>query len=144
MQAQAGLGDDAVTLSARSFRVAVAAALMLSAGGALAQPPQQRPDLHAILHIRPDQEPAWRAFQAGMTPPAGIVSELRASAERMATMTTPQRLDILGQNLQLAETIFHREADAMRHLYAALTPDQQRIFDQAMTPRSANGAPPQR
>ena len=115
------------------------------AGSAVAQPqPQQRPDLHSILHIRPDQEGAWRAYQAGMVPPAGIVAELRASAGRMANMTTLQRLDVATQNLQLEETIIHHQSDAIRRFYAAMTPDQQRIYDQVTTPHPGTGQPPQR
>ncbi len=139
-------GDHPLTSLVRATCIASAVTLLLTTGGASAQPqpPQQRLDLHAILHIRPDQEAGWRAFQGAQAPPAGVVSELRASAGRMAGMTTPQRLDTVIQNRQLEDSILHHQFDAIRHFYAALTPDQQRIYDQVTTPHPANGSPPQR
>ena len=125
-------------------------ALGLAASAAGAQPPpsqqqqQQQASLHSALHIRPDQEQAWRTFIASTTPPAGILSELRASAGRMASMTTPQRLDLLAQNLQLEVTLQRHSADAIRQFYAVLSPDQQRIYDQVTLPRGMGGPPPRR
>ncbi len=118
-------------------------AVLISGGSASAQPPpqQQGPDLHAILHIRPDQEAAWQAYKQGMTPPAGIIATLRSSAQRAVSMTTPQRLDLQEQNHALESTIFHHQIDAARKFYAALSPEQQRIYDQISTPRVNQGGP---
>ena len=141
------MGDRRLKTFARGVGALIGAGLvMVSANVASAQPPpppSQRPDLHAVLHIRPDQEAAWRAFQVGTTPPSGIISQLRDSAQRMATVPTPQRLEIVEQNLQLQSVIFHHQADAIRKLYAVLTPDQQRIYDQVTLP-NRQGAPQQR
>ncbi len=122
---------------------ASAGALVISASAASAQPPpqQQGPDLHAILHIRPDQEAAWQAYKQGMTPPAGIIATLRGSAQRAVSMTTPQRLDLQEQNHALESTIFHHQIDAARKFYAALSPEQQRTYDQISTPHPNQGGP---
>ncbi len=116
---------------------ASAGALLISASAVSAQaPPQQQqgPDLHAMLHIRADQEAAWRTYQQGVTPPAGIIATLRASAQRAVSMTTPQRLDLQEQNHALEGTIFHHQVEAVRKFYAALSPEQQRTYDQIFAP----------
>ena len=123
---------------------ALVSAGVFSPGVASAQSQsQQGPDLHAILHIRPDQEAAWRAYKASEVPPAGLVSELQSSAQRMVNMNTPQRLDLIMQNEQLELTMRHHRFDAIRRFYAGLSPDQQRIYDQ-VTVRPNGGQPPQR
>ncbi len=124
---------------------AIVAVTATSAGMALAQPssPQRGPDLHALLHIRPEQEAAWQAYQRGVTPPAGIIETLRSSAQRAVSMNTPQRLDIETQDLSLQQTIITHQINATRQFYMQLSPDQQRTFDQVTTPRP-NGPPQNR
>jgi hypothetical protein len=84
--------------------------------------------LHAILNLRPDQEAAFQAFQAAMTPQPG---ERHQPMERggMETMTTPQRLDRMADRMARREAEFRRRADAIKAFYAVLSPDQQRAFD---------------
>jgi protein CpxP len=84
--------------------------------------------LHAILNLRPDQEAAFQAFQAAMTPQPG---EHHDHMDRggMDAMTTPQRLDRMADRMAKHEAEFHRRADAIKTFYAALSPEQQRAFD---------------
>ena len=84
--------------------------------------------LHAILNLRPDQEAAFQAFQAAMTPPAREHHDHmdRGAAE---ALTTPQRLDRMADRMAKRQTEFRLRADAIKSFYAALSPEQQRAFD---------------
>lgn len=84
--------------------------------------------LHAILNLRPDQEAAFQAFQAAMTPPPHEHHDPMDHASADA-MTTPQRLDKIADRMTKRETQFRLRADAIKSFYAALSPDQQRAFD---------------
>jgi hypothetical protein len=84
--------------------------------------------LHAILNLRPDQEAAFQAFQAAMTPQPREHHD-RMDRGGMETMTTPQRLDRMADRMAKREAEFHRRADAIKAFYAALGPEQQRAFD---------------
>jgi hypothetical protein len=126
---------------------ATAGALLIGAGAASAQgqqaQQQQGPDFHSLLHIRPDQEAAFRAYEQGLVPPAGIIATMQASRQKAMTMTTPQRLDLQAQNIQLSQTIFAHQADAIRKFYAVLSPEQKRTYDQVTMPQG-NSRGPQR
>jgi hypothetical protein len=122
---------------------AVGGALMVSA--AMAQPQGgygQQPDLHAMLHIRPDQEAAWKAFQAASQPQPAEMQVLQGT-QNLAVLPTPRRLDHIEAALTTELTVFRRSASATRALYALLSPDQKRTFDQVTAPAN-RGGPPQR
>ncbi|WP_312161284.1 Spy/CpxP family protein refolding chaperone [Phenylobacterium sp.] len=87
--------------------------------------------LRAALQLRPDQEPALKAFlDAGRPaqPPA------RADREAIAKLPTPQRLD--AQRARMTERLarFDQRAAATKRFYAQLNPAQQKAFD-ALAPR---------
>ncbi len=84
--------------------------------------------LHAILNLRPDQEAAFQAFQAAMTPPAREPHDRGGQADA-AEMTTPQRLDRMAERMAKHEAEFQRRAAAIKSFYAVLSPEQQRAFD---------------
>ena len=108
------------------------------ASAALAQ--VQQPDLHSALHIRPDQEAALRAYQAGTSPPRAQISQIQADYAHMRTVGTMERLSIAGQIQAMQSSMFNRYADATRQFYGALSGPQQRIFDQITLP--PQGGPP--
>ncbi|HEY3889363.1 MAG TPA: Spy/CpxP family protein refolding chaperone [Caulobacteraceae bacterium] len=83
--------------------------------------------LQAVLNLRPDQEAAFQAFQAAMTPPPREHHDHMDQAE--AAMTTPQRLDRMADRMARREAEFRRRAEAIKSFYAALSPEQQRAFD---------------
>ena len=83
--------------------------------------------LQAILNLRPDQEAAFQAFQAAMTPPPHEHHDMDHAAG--AAMTTPQRLDRMADRMAKHEAEFRRRAEAIKAFYAALSPEQQRAFD---------------
>ncbi len=96
---------------------------------------QHAEDLKTVLRLRPDQEAALTAFLATHEP--------RRIERRLAApgaMTTPQRLDEMAK--VEAEMAAHHKAarDALAKFYAALSPDQQKVFD-ALHRLKGHGAP---
>lgn len=89
-------------------------------------------ELKAKLQLAPTQDAAWAGFtgvlQARLshTPPPGAGPD-------MAQLNTPERLDRMramrAQHQTEMNAFVDRRADATRALYAALTPEQQKIFD---------------
>ena len=87
---------------------------------------QMARDMHIVLRLRPDQESAWQAFQAAMTPPQR--REKPPGPPPMAA-TTPERLDMMGKHMAEMDAHRARMDAATRSFYAALSPDQQQVFD---------------
>ena len=87
--------------------------------------------LRAALQLRPDQEPALKAFLETGKPAARPAPRDRAA---MAGMTTPQRLD--AQRARMTERLarFDQRAAAAKKFYAQLSPAQQKAFD-TLAPR---------
>ena len=86
--------------------------------------------LHQILNIRPDQDGAFQALLATMQPREGKGEmAMHDDQDGMDQMTAPQRLDRMAARMSDRQAEFQRHADAVRHLYAVLSPDQQRVFD---------------
>lgn len=84
-------------------------------------------DMHILLRLRPDQEAAWKAFEAAMVPPERPAPPAEAAAPK--AQSTPQRLDeMAGRRAEMDARLAKREA-TIRIFYAALTPDQQQAFD---------------
>ncbi|MBA4012828.1 MAG: hypothetical protein C0481_13255 [Phenylobacterium sp.] len=82
--------------------------------------------LRAALQLRPDQEPALKAFLDAGKPAARPAPGDRAA---MAQMATPQRLD--AQRARMTERLarFDQRAAATKKFYAQLSPAQQKAFD---------------
>lgn len=133
--------------------LALAGAIALSAASAsLAQPAPptgpapadgrgwQRPDpaqmaqrraerLRAVLQLRPEQEPALRAYVDALRPDPAKMERRRAERTQAAQLTTPQRLDRMQARMAERQAQFARKADATKRFYAQLSPAQQRAFD---------------
>ena len=90
--------------------------------------------LRAVLQLRPEQEPALKAFLDARKPPAGAAERGRGGREQFAAMTTPQRLDAQRARLVERTARFDQQAAATKKFYAQLSPSQQKAFD-AMAPR---------
>jgi protein CpxP len=102
--------------------------------------------LHDALGIRSDQEGAWQAFAAAMAPQPGAEDERRAWHDQHAEgmegarhLTTPERLDRMQARMTEHMAAFQRHAAAVKALYAALTPAQQRTFDALARLHSMHG-----
>ena len=90
--------------------------------------------LRAVLQLRPEQEPALKAFLDSRKPPASATKPGRGGREQLAAMTTPQRLDAQRARLVERTARFDERAAATKKFYAQLSPSQQKAFD-AMSPR---------
>jgi fructosamine-3-kinase len=84
--------------------------------------------LKAALAITPEQESAWSQFEAAMQPPA----KPQPSGERgdWAKLTTPERIDRMEQRMADRQQRVKQMGDAVKALYAQLTPQQQKTLDQ--------------
>ncbi|MEX5747984.1 Spy/CpxP family protein refolding chaperone [Massilia sp. X63] len=83
------------------------------------------------LKLTPAQQPVWQAFVASMTPPQqGERAGQRLSKEQRAALTAPQRLErrIAMQKQRTAR--MEARLSALNSLYAALTPEQRKVFDE--------------
>jgi periplasmic protein CpxP/Spy len=89
--------------------------------------------LRAVLQLRPEQEPALKAFIAAQQPPAGV-RERRAARGEVSAMTTPQRLEARRKGMDERRARFDQRAQATLKFYSQLSPAQQKAFD-AMGPR---------
>lgn len=89
-------------------------------------------ELKAKLKITAQQESAWNTFTTAMKPPARETLPRLDRAE-LDKLTTPERIDKMRslRNQQLAA--MDQRDDATKAFYAALNPEQQKIFDSEYT-----------
>ena len=91
-------------------------------------------ELKAKLKLTPAQEGAWSSFTAAMQPPAdmGHMGKDRgAMRAEFAKMTTPERIDKMRAVRDQRAANMDKRADATKTFYAALSPEQQKVFDAA-------------
>lgn len=95
---------------------------------------KRQAELKANLKITPAQESAWAGYTAAMQPLAARYA--RPSPEQRAEMyklTTPQRIDKMRemreQRMAAMNANMNKRGDATKAFYAALTPEQQKVFD---------------
>jgi periplasmic protein CpxP/Spy len=90
--------------------------------------------MKAKLNITPAQEGAWTSFTAAMQPPAGMhtrpTPEQRAEFDKLGT---PERIDKMRamrtQRMAAVNAQLDRRGEAVKTFYAALSPEQQKVFD---------------
>ena len=100
-------------------------------------------ELKAKLNLTAAQEPAWANFIAAIQPPADMAQRMgrenRADKHKeMMAMTTPQRIDRMNAMKAQRDTHMAARNDATLALYIALSPEQQKVFDDS-TMRGRNG-----
>ena len=79
------------------------------------------------LQITAAQEGAWNTFTEAMQPGQ---RHARLDAQDMAQLTTPERIDRMRALRAQRNAEADRRGDATKALYAALTPAQQKTFDE--------------
>lgn len=79
------------------------------------------------LKLTPPQEPAWAAFVSAVQPQGGTMA--RPSHGELEKMTTPERIDRMQAVQAQRAANMGRRATATKTLYATLTPEQQKTFD---------------
>lgn len=90
-------------------------------------------ELKAALKITATQEAAWATFTAAMMPPADGMAN-RPTREDIAKLTTPERIDkmkaLRTEHHTAMNAAMDKRADATKAFYAALSPEQQKVFDE--------------
>ena len=84
---------------------------------------QHLEDLRTVLRVRPDQEAALAAFTAAHEPQR---FELRLDGK---AQTTPERLEQMAKREEAMRAAREKHRQALAKFYAALSPDQQKVFD---------------
>ena len=101
-------------------------------------------DLKVKLTLTSAQESAWTAYTTAMQPPAGL-QQRPSDAQRaeMDKLTTPERIDKMrafrAERTTQMNAVMDKRGDATKAFYAALTPEQQKVFDAEQKKRGANG-----
>ena len=93
---------------------------------------KRQADLKAKLKLASAQEAAWAAYTAGMQPPAGmpVIRESRqALHDSMAKLTTPERIEHMNAMKAQRDAEMTKRNEATKTFYAALSPEQQKVFD---------------
>ncbi len=80
------------------------------------------------LKLTAQQESAWTRYVEAFTRPAPQAQ--RPDRDALQRMTTPERLDFMQARKAERDAHMNRVVEATRSLYAALTPEQQKVFDQ--------------
>jgi Spy/CpxP family protein refolding chaperone len=89
-------------------------------------------ELKAKLKLTASQEGAWTTFAAAMKPPARPTANLPERAE-LDKLSTPERIDKMHalrvQRTTEINAAMDKRDEAVKTFYAALTPEQQKVFD---------------
>ena len=88
--------------------------------------------LKAQLKLTAAQDGVWTTYTGAMKPFAGMVAKGADFAE-LAKLPTPERIDkikaLRTQHLSDVNAAMDKRGEATKALYAALTPEQQKLFD---------------
>ncbi len=90
-------------------------------------------------HAPGDHQAARSKRQAELKQQLQITSAQERDAK--SAMTTPQRIERMRAMRSERDAAMDRRADATLKLYAALTPDQQKVFDTRMARQDARHGP---
>jgi len=88
---------------------------------------ERQAQLKDTLKITPAQEAAWNAFVARTAPEPRMARS--QSREDWAKLTTPERLDKMQALKAERDAQMGKRIDATKSFYAALTAEQQKVFD---------------
>jgi len=89
---------------------------------------KRQADLKAALKLTAAQEAAWGNFTSAIKPPA-MAGKNHPNREEMTKLTTPQRLEKMQSMKAERDTHMAQRIEATKAFYAALTPEQQKVFD---------------
>lgn len=87
--------------------------------------------LKTALQITPEQEGAWSQFSGSVREQ---MQQMRATHEQRSQMpaTAPERIDRQIERMKQGVARFEAIGQSAKQLYAALTPEQQKIADQKL------------
>lgn len=95
---------------------------------------KRQAELKAKLKLTPVQEGAWSQYVAAMQPPADMAQrrdpgQRRKMHEEMEKLTTPERIDRMNAMKAQRDAEMARRTEAVKTFYAALNPEQQKVYD---------------
>lgn len=88
---------------------------------------ERQAQLKVALQLTAEQEPAWNAFVARTAHEPRAMKGM--AREDWAKLTTPERLDKMQALKAERDAQMAKRIDATKSFYAALTPEQQKVFD---------------
>lgn len=88
---------------------------------------ERQAKLKTELKLTAAQEPAWNAFVARTAPEPHAMKA--GAREDWSKLTTPERLDKMQAMKAERDAQMTKRIDATKSFYAALTPEQQKVFD---------------
>ena len=90
-------------------------------------------ELKAKLKITPAQEGAWTSYTAAMQPPVHGARQTPEQRAEFDKLTAPERIDKMRamrtQRMTDMSAAMDKRGDATKTFYAALTPEQKKVFD---------------
>ena len=95
---------------------------------------KRQASLKAKLNLTAAQDGAWAAYVAAMQPPADMGERMspenrKKMHDEWAALTTPQRIDKMNEMKTRRDAEMAKRGDATKSFYAALTAEQQKVFD---------------
>ncbi len=95
---------------------------------------KRQAELKAKLQLTAMQDGAWASYVAAMQPPADMATRMgrenhQKMREEMEKLTTPQRIDRMNAMKAQRDAVMAKRGEATKTFYAALTPEQQKVFD---------------
>jgi Spy/CpxP family protein refolding chaperone len=100
-------------------------------------------DLKAKLKITTSQEAAWSTFADSMKPPAGMMGKKHMDHAEMDKLSTPERIDKMRalhkERMASMEAAMDQRGEATKTFYAALSPEQKKVFDAEFTQMGQHG-----
>ena len=100
---------------------------------------QRSADIALLLRLRPDQQVAFQAMEAALAPSEGGREGWKPEGGAASPATTAQALDRMQARMAAHEQRMRAHLDAVRRFYAALSPEQQGLFDALMRLRHGGG-----
>ncbi len=88
---------------------------------------KRQAELHKQLNLSTEQEPAWKTFTEKMQ---AALPQDRPNREEMRKLSTPERMDKMLALMKAHEQQMETRAAAIKELYAVLTPEQRKQFDE--------------
>lgn len=81
------------------------------------------------LKITAAQEGAWSAFTSTLQPSADLHKRRMEMRAELDKLSTPERIDKMRTLRTQRDAEMDKRADATKSFYAALSPEQQKVFD---------------
>lgn len=90
-------------------------------------------ELKAKLQLTPAQESAWSTYAGAVQTPPAHMAEHEQQHQELSRLSTPERIDrmksLRAQHQSDMNAFMDRRGEATKSVYAALSPEQKKVFD---------------